>query len=57
MTNILEKKLFRFIIPEIWGIMEKPTQELAGFAKTKLLAPGEKRYRDNHICNDRYGIF
>jgi len=24
------------------GIMEKPTQELAGFAKTKLLAPGKK---------------
>ena len=24
------------------GIMEKATQELAGFAKTKLLAPGEK---------------
>lgn len=24
------------------GIMEKPTQELAGFTKTKLLAPGEK---------------
>ena len=24
------------------GIMEKPTQELAGFAKTKLLASGEK---------------
>lgn len=39
------------------GIMEKATQELAGFAKTKLLAAGRKRCRDDHICNDRYGIF
>ena len=38
------------------GVMEKPTQELAGFAKTKLLMPGEKEVVTSYICDRRYGI-
>ena len=45
-TNIGDKYLGKEVVQVYYsapdGIMEKPTQELAGFAKTKLLAPGEK---------------
>ncbi|MFR7520547.1 MAG: glycoside hydrolase family 3 C-terminal domain-containing protein [Mediterraneibacter faecis] len=45
-TNIGDKYPGKEIVQVYYsapdGIMEKPTQELAGFAKTKLLAPGEK---------------
>ena len=45
-TNIGDKYPGKEIVQVYYsapdGIMEKSTQELAGFAKTKLLAPGEK---------------
>lgn len=45
-TNIGDKYSGKEVVQVYYsapdGIMEKPTQELAGFAKTKLLAPGEK---------------
>ena len=45
-TNIGDKYSGKEVVQVYYsapdGIMEKPTQELAGFAKTRLLAPGEK---------------
>ena len=38
------------------GVMEKPTQELAGFAKTKHSHAGRKRSGNSYICDRRYGI-